>query len=109
MPNVAWSLQVHCSNCSADTTFTSELGEKFKLSYAKKEADLYRRAQNWVSRYGNTGHPEGIPENLKKYIMPLYNVPPPPQRVEKYVVLELLQPGFNYVKCPVCRARVYVC
>lgn len=106
MPNVAWELKVHCSNCSADTTFTSELGEKFKLSYAKKEADLYRRAQNWVDRYPK-GHPEGIPENLKHYIQPVFYKQGDPRPMNDYLVMP--PPQFNYVKCPVCRARVYVC
>lgn len=104
MPSVTWTLHKTCNNCDANITLTSELGERFKLSEARKEKDLYVKAQAWVSAHP-FGHTEPYPDDIAPYIQEAYFKFRPTD--PKFIVKP--NPLFYFIKCPVCSSRIYVC
>lgn len=103
MPTIQWTLQKTCDNCDAEVIVSSELGDKFKLSEARKEKDLFAKAQAWVSAHP-FGHTEPYPDELAPFILERFVRLDP--KAPRFIVSDRM---FFYIKCPVCSSRIYVC
>jgi hypothetical protein len=109
MPTITWTLNKTCDNCGANVTFTSELGEKFKLSKADKLAELYKQAELWANSYRmvvDEATSIVLPPDLAPFLRTIREGTYPNRRTKVVVVHE---PMFYYIKCPLCNERIYIC
>lgn len=97
-----WELHLACSNCNASVHITSDLGDKFKLSRDYKTERLLKEAEILVS----TGSYAKPPEWLPTYRSVVEEVVDGNLFSHRYRVKETQT---RYVKCPVCKSRIYVC
>lgn len=108
MPNISWTLQKTCSHCGTQVTYTSELGEKFKLSEAQALRERYTRAKAWLSEHKESlGDPRQIPLEYQELII-LHEISWRNHKVTDGWEM-VPEPPYFYVKCPVCNERIYVC
>jgi len=105
MPQITWTLTKQCPSCEAEVTFTSELGEKFKLSFARTEYRKFERAVKWVNDHPNVNDPREVPFDLEPYIWYGNDV----TRIFAHGYHLVDEPKFYYVKCPVCKERIWIC
>lgn len=106
LPQVRWRLELTCPTCSAKVEFTSLIETTFKLSRDKKTEKLLHEAEVWINHQWR-GSPERVPEHLIN-VLELRN-----DQVSAYgpatYHYEIVPHNTRYVKCPVCRGRIYVC
>lgn len=96
---IEWELNLDCVTCGAHIHITSELGDKFKLSRDRKTERLLKEAETWINN-----NPQGA-------------TTPYPLKLDPFIIrtnpflrkaFTLVEHPTRYVKCPVCKERVYV-
>lgn len=102
MASIHWELDLHCSNCKAHVQITSDLGDSFKLSRDYKTERLLKEAEVWISL-----HPKGDVQPYPKVLIPF--IEELPRSAWNSNFFRTKETPTRYVKCPICKQRIYVC